>query len=421
MRNLKFHKAIAIAAVVALAFSTLTGCAFNEKKKENASTVPDNLTKDLTSGRYYVRSGDKFSSVYFGTGTFKTGTISSAPSTRRILWYKTDFEKIPTLYTGDSLVLYSIPSFNEDFTFERFRDIGYSVGLCGFSITKTGRLQLSVTKNNPNTYPGGDTDALLNLNNEKVIVDSFGGVPLRFSKQKEDDSFSYLSDYGTIQGLTRDNVYEADIYDGTIQNVYNFKADVRILGSFETAHGIDYTFKSKKLIEIEIPEWFNSGYYLINGQGLFRYVKGDSYDDSTDFNIPNVNPNEKKENTTLQKENSSSSTGSAQSSPNSYLDEYESEYDDLDGAVYSTQSTYSFNIDNPGQLTMIARFKLKDGYSDSEHPKPAGTMITPSGQEYSFTSDGPNVLSLSIYADVAGQYTVSFSDMDGRMVSLNFV
>ena len=39
---------------------------------------------------------------------------------------------------------------------------------------------------------------------------------------------------------------------------------------------------------------FNNGYYMINGQGVFRYVKGTSYTERTDFNIPNDIPEEER-------------------------------------------------------------------------------------------------------------------------------
>ena len=50
---------------------------------------------------------------------------------------------------------------------------------------------------------------------------------------------------------------------------------------------IDYTFLKNKIIRINIPDTFNSGYYCVNGTGLFRYVRGRRYDEFTDFSEPN--------------------------------------------------------------------------------------------------------------------------------------
>ena len=50
-------------------------------------------------------------------------------------------------------------------------------------------------------------------------------------------------------------------------------------------------FLQSTILEVHIPEWFQPGYYNVNGKGLFRYVKGDSYDEHTaNFNVPNDDP-----------------------------------------------------------------------------------------------------------------------------------
>ena len=42
------------------------------------------------------------------------------------------------------------------------------------------------------------------------------------------------------------------------------------------------------IITINLPENLKTGYYYINGAGLFRYIDGNSYNDSTNFNDPGV-------------------------------------------------------------------------------------------------------------------------------------
>ena len=45
----------------------------------------------------------------------------------------------------------------------------------------------------------------------------------------------------------------------------------------------DYRFLHSNIIEIGIPDYIKSGYYLINGAGLFRYVaKGDTLESTTE-------------------------------------------------------------------------------------------------------------------------------------------
>ena len=56
----------------------------------------------------------------------------------------------------------------------------------------------------------------------------------------------------------------------------------------------DYEFMHSNFIVIDIPEYFKSGYYFVNGVGLFRYVSdgdagkynGKAYDATIDWNDP---------------------------------------------------------------------------------------------------------------------------------------
>jgi len=255
---------------------------------EEGTEVNENYLENLEDDCYYVRDkNNNCKEVYFGTGTFDWGDISTYPSDDRVLWFKEDFEEIPTLYRGDSLIYYTQEELIEEFTFERFEDYGYSIGICGLTETTSGRYSISTDPSDCNTYPYSDTDEILQLTNDIAIIDTLGGVALRSrgDNQVEND---YLTRSGSIKGLKKDNSYKAEIYEGTIRNEYTFKADVRILGSMEVTESTDYVFESEKIINIRIPGEFKSGYYMINGVGLFRYVAGDSYDDKTDFNVPNL-------------------------------------------------------------------------------------------------------------------------------------
>jgi hypothetical protein len=49
----------------------------------------------------------------------------------------------------------------------------------------------------------------------------------------------------------------------------------------------DYSFLRSNILEIHIPDWMKTGYYSVDGMGVFRYVDGSSYTESTDFNERN--------------------------------------------------------------------------------------------------------------------------------------
>ena len=264
---------------------------------------------ELKEGVFYVRNNKELSCapVYLGDTTFERGSTASRATVDRVSWYKEDWENIPTLYKGDDLILYTTNTFGETFIFERYFDLGYTIGLRIPIISQTGRFMMSTNIKDMLTYPNGDTDEINDLKNNIVTFETLGGQQLRaekidytsneprfYSLSKGYSATNYLTQYGTFKGLTQNESYEAVFYSGTVPTTYIFKADVRVLGCAEIFTDDTYEFESDRIIVIKIPEWFKSGYYMINGRGFFRYVNDESYDDSTDFNNSNI-PSEENE------------------------------------------------------------------------------------------------------------------------------
>ena len=86
----------------------------------NSTSQKDtNYIKSLKDGVYYVRqqNTNKCTPVYFGNATFDSGSVKTSSDAKRILWFKDDFDKIPTLYKGDSLVMHSKYKFEEKMIF----------------------------------------------------------------------------------------------------------------------------------------------------------------------------------------------------------------------------------------------------------------------------------------------------------------
>ena len=299
----KLHKKIVTLCVLTTSL-LLQGCSAATKEEEEK---PDKIEegfvdydKILDDGDFYVRNTDgSYQKVYLGNATFDKGSVNkSEPTYDKIAWYKEDFEDIPILYKGGSLIMYTKHAFEEEFVFERFFDYGYSIGLRNLEETPSGRYMVSTEKEDGASmvsYPGGDTSEIEDLFNEGVIIDTLGGVPLR-KDEDEENGTSFLTKAGTIGGLVKDGRYAAEIYDGTKRHEYVFKADVRILGEFETFVSNKYEFESETIINIEIPEDWNSGYYMINGLGLFIYVAEEEYSEDINFNIRNKDEEDDEDN-----------------------------------------------------------------------------------------------------------------------------
>lgn len=431
-------KFISIALLVSISLSSLYGCGnmqifdfseddtesteYNtetEQATEMTNTAPSCKIDSLVSGEYYVKHEDSYMQLYIGETTFGDSTTSN-PTSDRIAWFKEDFNQIPTLYKGDSLILYTTDVLDEQFIFERFEDLGYSIGLCGMDFTTSKRLSVSTDVEDGCTYPGGDTDQILSFANEIVIMDTLGGRPLRAEVDENDDlKCEYLSRCGTITGLKKDEKYCAEIYEGTNRSEYYFKADVRILSSMEVTSSNNYTFESGKIINIEIPDFFNDGYYLVNGVGMFRYVTGQEYNEKTNFNIPCVAPPENgdyffsslEENKKNNKKNEKSKKNNV--APKNITPD-EMEVSDIED---------SFEINNPGMITVNVNFELDSSYDSGDGlPDVEAVITTPYNSSYDMKLDEENdCLTLTFEAKETGVYTINYYDLSIRIPHVSVI
>jgi len=266
----------------------LAGCSKREVPVEETETEQEATLQIVSemdaveNGAYYVCHNGTYEKLYVGAANYEIRTQSN-PDENRTLWFKDDFERIPTMYQGDTLIYKNSAPLVEDVYMERFEYCGYTVGLSGLKRLESGRYSLSMKATDHNINPSSDAMELTKLGAEVVIIDRFGGADLRSGN---------VSYGGCILGLSKDKVYAADVYVGTYYHEMRLTADTIALTSMEAARTVDYEFLQNQLISIHIPEWYNSGYYLINGFGLVRYVAGDSYNEDTDFNIPNIPPEE---------------------------------------------------------------------------------------------------------------------------------
>ena len=283
---MKFKKILSLSVVTSLLLTS--GCTLETSREIQADVVDSTEGQEiegLKDGGYYVKHDSKLYKVSDPNKTFETGNVVNNPDSERIIYFtdkkvdgeytNEDWDKIPTLYEGDSLIYYYTDVLSETYNFERFEDVGYTIGIYNLNETVSGRYSFELESDYIND---SDANKVSVLPTESAIIDKVSQKELRKGN---------ISNYGTIIGLKQDKLYPFEIYAGTVLNKINIKADTRILGSMQVYESNDYEFLSSNIVKVNIPEWFNSGYYMINGLGLFRYVVGSSYDESTNFNVPN--------------------------------------------------------------------------------------------------------------------------------------
>lgn len=400
---------IALLAISIITSALLTGCSGDEEIPTTLSINKKseyNYLNGLEAGKYYVLHKDKtYEEAYFGEATFEKGETTSSPmENSRIMWFKEDFEKVPTLYKGDLLIYYNPEKISEKNNFERFYPYGYTVGLCGLQVTDSGRMSISTNKDDKNTYPYSDADEIINLHNETVIIDTMSDQNLRqvYKNNEQNNEIDWensnISKIGTINGLIKDKHYKFEIYDGTIKKEFKLKADVFALGSYEVYENYQYNFICDHVLNVPLPEWFNNGYYMINGEGMFRYVNGTSYDEKTDFISHNEKPELDEGNfssSIIEKNNTTAPTEESEEGENNIKS--------------------SFSVEQGGWLNIVVNFEN----TSSDDKRVTALLRTPQGSYYELDNNADGSVSIELNAKETGNYVIEYYDLGNRIPNLN--
>lgn len=229
---------------------------------------------------------------------------SGADKTRAVWVNQDDEAKVPVLdaNNGDKLV-YAYLSTKEilPISLERYYDNGYTIGVSNLTSDDGGHIMLTIKakEQDAKTYINLSSDAmqvndLARQYDEGVIyLDAIGG------KKITSDN---LTAGGAVQGLEKGKSYVCNFYTGTYFQDFVLTADNRCYSGFpyEFFTLYKYDFLHSNIIEIELPDYLKSGYYFVNGLGMFRYIaKGDTMDSPTDSPIIIVDEDGKVENPEL--------------------------------------------------------------------------------------------------------------------------
>jgi len=248
---------------------TLGGCSKDQIFAEEK--VPDSINPlkrtQLEDGKYYIKDGTDFYLAYNADSSFTNGT-DTADAKSRIVWTSESEEAlIPTLYKGEILAFCTTSSLPENFTLERFKDLGYSFGIRNLD---SGTNSYYSTSLRGVLKSGSDIETILSpLDTNEIGISAVSGNAV----EKED-----ISECGTIKGLERNKTYDVDIYIGSVYAQKEIKADTRVFQSSEIIKITDFTLTKNSYIQIGLPEDLKSGFYYIDGAGMFRYIEEPRYE-----------------------------------------------------------------------------------------------------------------------------------------------
>lgn len=367
-----------IGLTVCIVASSMTGCSVFDRthgyNDREYSVIVETKESRLEDGSYYVMKNDgTFHRLYLGETSFGGSPVASSVSAKRVAWFGKDADRIPTMYRGECIAFRSSTEFSESFPVERFEDTGYTIGICGMKESGTGRYKFSTNPENMQIDMNASTGELYRLGDHTATMDRIGDIELRKGN---------ISRAGTVVGLERGKTYATEVYIGTDVLRYSFVADVRAFVSSDLCTLSDYSYTQGKTISIHFPDWFHSGYYLVGGYGIVRYVASErEFSENMDMNIPNdpAQPVEEGEETTGE-----------------------------------TIETVTFRIDREEEITVQVTFEPENGGVDGygRIPDPSAKVI---GEHsvYSLSPEREGELTMTATLPV-GDYTLEITGLNGR-------
>ncbi len=225
------------------------------------------LRKDLSKER---AGSDIFYKAPEGTISFAGKQLEKESKDARNIWFEEGAEdKIPTVTRDDAILYISEKKVPDGIIYERFADDGYSIGIAGMQEDKGGHFYIPYGENSQDDYksyidPKSGASALFGFEGiERLYFDKAGDISI---------SENTVSKGGVLQTLTKDKDYVCQFYTGTFYQDFTLKANVRTFTSMEWFEGYDYEFLHANCIRLKIPEYFKSGFYMVLGKGLIRYV-----------------------------------------------------------------------------------------------------------------------------------------------------
>ena len=276
--------------------SMLSGCGRTANEKDEIQDLTENgevswqtattgidetgkkFESNLVSGSYYVLHDGFYYPLVSYVNNYEGDSPDEIVDKQRQQYFTTENEiEIPTLYDGDQLIYYSTDTLLDTITWERYYDIGYTIGCYNIKQLTNKRAYLMTDSGDDICIlPDSELYDIYNLGVTQTLLDKIGDTTIT------DD----MIEDGLIkpENLQKSSQYDLEVYAGTYYNHYLTTANMHAFRAYELYASVEYETLRDCFYKVEIPEYFVTGYYDVNGMGMFRLVRGTSYSENTDFN-----------------------------------------------------------------------------------------------------------------------------------------
>jgi len=299
---------VGLLLLIVTVLSTFTGCSFETLASASFDdTYELSDVRELKNGCGYVwnPTGDEsiyddiktvnekpvFFKITLGDYNFKGEETSEMGEYPRTIWMdeKNDAH-IPTVTSKDHLLYVSDTQVPTEIVFERFGDYGYTIGVANLVSDGGDHYYIPYAESTEDDYKH-----FIDLESDAVELSEFTTITRLYLDKVGDVKVrkDSVSDGGTVLGLEKGKGYVCEFYTGTFYQDFYLKANIHTFCSMERFISYDFTFLHSNCISITFPEYLKSGYYVVNGVGLVRYVADSDLEtfksgnlDAIDWNDP---------------------------------------------------------------------------------------------------------------------------------------
>ena len=261
---MKAKRLVPLVLVVSMMFS-VTGCRDKIfKEKDVPETSKEYSVENLKVDDYYIKDGTKFYKLYKPDGNF-TKYSKTADASRILLTVGQEEEDlIPTLYKNEIIIYKNDGKVPSDYIFERYKDLGYTIGIRNLKQDEGSSYLKFNTSEDVNQQ--ADAGSVINK-----VKDKYSELEIAVMDDKALNE-NQITASGTIKNLHKNRSYQFGMYAGSVYSETKIKADTHVFQSSETFVVNETKDTTKGYVEICLPEGLKTGYYMVNGIGLFRYV-----------------------------------------------------------------------------------------------------------------------------------------------------
>lgn len=373
MINKAFYRKIIVALSIIMSASMITGCTNIIQKKQNKYAQVELNKEDLKDDVYYIKNGTKFVKVY--KAPVYNAKSSETNRDKKLLFLGRDHETVPTLYKGEIIALSSKKTKLNKIEATRYEVIGYSLGIFGLiKNEESGTLDFSTDSN-----LAKESDALSILK-KKTYSSSLQLISINDQPVTE----NMINDTGVFNCLEKDGLYTINYYSGSKLSSSQIQADMYALQEYEYYEIENAENTANGYFALSLPEDAKSGYYYIEGAGLFRYIA-----DRKGTNEFSLNMNEPY-----------------------YTDEFSAE------DAYAQKYSVQFDV----RMANVMINLNYDNASISNTEQIVGKAISPDGTEYNLNVDYANSrITVSLLEAMAGKWNIYIQPKDIFITGANIV